>query len=184
MLNLSRTLTIGCSALLVSACLPAVAADGASAPMASSTKGGAAVADTAFVNAAAVGGLTEVKLGQLAATNGDSAAVKSFGQHMVDDHTKANDELGAIAKGKGATPPSAPDKSHQAIVDKFSSLKGAAFDKAFWKQMHDDHVKTIALFEKESSSGKDADIKAFATKTLPTLKMHLQMVQDAMKGKA
>lgn len=160
------------------------AADGALATKAVGSKESTNLAvDGAFVNAAAVGGITEVKLGQLASSNGESASVKSFGQHMVEDHTKANDELAGIAKAKGVVPPALPDKAHQAIVNKFSGLKGAAFDKAYWKQMHADHVKTVALFERESAAGKDAEIKGFATRTLPTLNMHLQMVQDAMKGK-
>lgn len=143
-----------------------------------------AVADKGFVNKAALGGMTEVKLGELAASNGQSQAVKDFGKHMVDDHTKANDELGGIAKGKGLQPPASLDAAHQKLVDKFSALKGDAFDKAYWAQMLGDHKKTVALFEKESASGKDADIKSFAAKTLPTLQMHLKAVQDAMGGKA
>jgi putative membrane protein len=145
--------------------------------------GKAMSADGTFVHDAALGGMTEVSLGKLATSNGDSQGVKEFGQKMVDDHTKANDELAGIASGKGMVPPAALDKSHQKMVDKFGAMKGDSFDKAYWKQMLGDHKKTIALFQKESKSGKDADIKAFATKTLPTLQMHLQMVQDAMNGK-
>lgn len=140
-------------------------------------------ADKSFVNAAALGGMTEVKLGELASSKGQSQAVKSFGQKMVEDHTKANEELGGIAKGKGVAPPASLDDAHQKIVDKFAALDGPAFDKAYWTQMRADHKKTIALFKKESASGKDADIKAFSGKTLPTLDQHLKMVQDAMSGK-
>ena len=153
----------------------------ASAASAASTRPVAAV-DKSFTDNAAVGGLTEVKLGEVAGTNAQSQAVKDFGKHMVDDHSKANDELASLAKGKGLTPPSAPDAPHQKVVDKLSALKGRAFDNAYWKQMLDDHKKTIALFQKESASGKDPEIKAFATKTLPTLKQHLQMVQEGMKA--
>ena len=139
--------------------------------------------DKKFVDSAALGGMTEVKLGQISASNGQAQAVKDFGKHMVDDHSKANDELAGIAKTKGLTPPTALDAEHQKVVDKFSGLKGVEFDSAYWKQMLDDHKKTIALFQSEASSGKDPEVKAFALKTLPTLKMHLQMVQDGMKTK-
>ena len=139
--------------------------------------------DKTFVTNAAIGGMTEVKLGELAASNGQSQAVKDFGKHMVDDHSKANDDLAGIAKGKGMSPPATPDAEHQKLIEKFAALKGAAFDKAYWNQMLVDHQKTIALFDKEASSGVDREIKSFASKTLPTIKMHLKMVQDAMHGK-
>jgi putative membrane protein len=166
----------------------------AAAPAFSQTTGGATQpapvaktmpakgADSGFVHDAALGGMTEVKLSQLALSNGDSQAVKDFAQKMVDDHGKANDELAGIASGKGMTPPATLDATHQKLVDKFGAMKGAAFDKAYWKQMSTDHKKTVALFQKEAKSGQDADIKGFAAKTLPTIQMHLKMVQDAMAG--
>jgi len=141
----------------------------------------ASAVDTKFVHDAAVGGMAEVELGKLAAKNAASADVKAFGQHMVDDHSKANDELASIAKSKGIEVPSALDAEHQKAVDKLSSMSGAAFDKAFMAQMVTDHQKTVALFEKEASAGKEADVKGFASKTLPTLKQHLKMAQDTAK---
>jgi len=137
--------------------------------------------DKKFVMDAAMGGMTEVELGKLASKNASAPAVKDFGNHMVDDHSKANDELGNLAKSKGVTPPAALDSEHQKVVDKLSKLNGAAFDRAFMSQMLTDHKKTIALFNKTSVSAKDSDIKSFATKTLPTLKSHLQMAEQANK---
>jgi len=179
MMTRIRPASIGLAVLLGTAASVVVAqTSAASAPIPKAQS-----ADKKFVDAAAVGGLTEVKLGQLAGTNGDSPAVKALGQHMVDDHSKANEELAALAKSKGIGPPAAPDAAHQKAIDKFGALKGKEFDTAYWKQMLDDHKKTIALFQTEAKSGKDPDVKAFAEKTLPTLKMHLQMVEDGMKGK-
>ena len=66
----------------------------------------------------------------------------------------------------------------QKRADKLSKLSGADFDRAYMKDMVEDHVKDVAMFEKEAKNGKDADVKAFADKTLPTLREHLQMARD------
>lgn len=78
---------------------------------------------------------------------------------MVGDHSKANEELASLAKSKGLNPPAAPDGEHQKVLDKFSALKGRAFDVEYWKQMLDDHKKTIVLFEKESSQERTRTLR-------------------------
>jgi putative membrane protein len=137
-------------------------------------------ADNTFVTKAAQGGMAEVELGRLATERAANAKVKQFGQQMVDDHTKANDELKSIASGKGVTLPSMLDSKDQATKNKLSSLQGAAFDRAYMEDMVSDHEKDIAEFQREADHGTDADMKAFASKTLPTLQHHLQMAKDAL----
>ena len=103
---------------------------------------------------------------------------------MVDDHGKANDELQGIAQKKSISLPPAVDAEHQAKMDSLGKLSGKNFDSAYVNAMVDGHQKTLTLMQGEASSGKDADLKAFATKTLPTLKMHLDSIQaihDKMK---
>ena len=133
--------------------------------------------DEKFAMEAAVGGMEEVQLGQLAAQKGASDEVRQFGQKMVDDHSKANQDLMQVASGKGWTLPTALDAKHQADVQKLSALSGDAFDRAYVKMMVSDHKKDVGEFQKESARGADADIKSFATRTLPTLQEHLQMIQ-------
>ena len=130
-----------------------------------------------FVKKAATGGATEVAAGKLAQSKGSTDAVKQFGSTMVDDHTKAGDQLKQIADGKKMTVPDGPDAAQKKALASLDGKTGTAFDKAFKAQMVKDHKTTIALFQQESKSGKDADLKAFATSTLPTLKQHLQMAQ-------
>jgi putative membrane protein len=130
-----------------------------------------------FASEAAIGGMEEVQLGQIAAQKGASDEVRQFGQHMVDDHTKANEDLMRVASGKGWTLPTALDAKHQADVQKLSALSGAAFDREYVKMMLKDHKKDVSDFQKESMHGMDADVKSFATRTLPTLQEHLQMIQ-------
>jgi putative membrane protein len=134
--------------------------------------------DSHFVMEAADGGMAEVEMGKLAVEKASSPDVKNFGQRMVDDHSKANDELKQVASQKGITLPSAPSAKHKAKMDKMSKLSGAAFDKAYMDDMVADHKKDVGEFQKEASSGKDPDVKAFASKTLPTLQDHLKMAQE------
>jgi putative membrane protein len=138
--------------------------------------------DKMFVEKLAQGGMTEVKLGQLASDKGSSSEVKDFGSKMVSDHTKANDELKSLASSKGIEIPDALDAKHQAMVDKFSALSGAEFDKEYVPAMVKAHKMTDGLLEKEAKSGQDADLKAFASKTDETVKMHLSMIED-IQGK-
>jgi len=142
----------------------------------------AASADNEFVRKASASGLAEVALGQLGASQGSSAATKSFGEQMVKDHTAANEELKTIASSKNLTVSPAPMPADKETADAMSKKSGDAFDKAFAKKMVADHQKAVALFTKESTSGKDPELKAFATKTLPTLKEHLEMAKKLPGG--
>jgi putative membrane protein len=135
-------------------------------------------ADTKFVKAAASGGMEEVELGKLAAQKASNPDVKSFGQKMVDDHTKANDQLKQVASQKNVTLPAGMNNMQKHDQAKLAKLSGAAFDRSYVSMMVKDHKKDVADFQKESTSGKDADVKSFASTTLPTLQDHLKMVQD------
>ena len=137
---------------------------------------------SSFVTKAAVGGMAEVKLGQLATQKASNSDVKAFGQQMVDDHGKANNELKSLAGSKGITLPTDLDAKHQATYDRLSKLDGAAFDHAYVQEMLSDHREDVSEFRKESQSGSDADVKAWAAKTLPTLEHHLQMI-ESINGK-
>jgi putative membrane protein len=130
-----------------------------------------------FVKKAAQGGMTEVELGKIAQSKTQDPAVRKFADDMVKDHGKANNELASLAKGKGLTVPAALDAEHKAIVQKLNSKSGADFDAAYSKQMVMDHDKTIALFQGATKSS-DADLAAFAKKTLPTLEEHKQMADS------
>jgi len=137
--------------------------------------------DRNFIMDAAMGGLQEVELGRMATQQGASDAVKQFGQRMVDDHSKANQELMNLAQGKGITLPTTLDEKHQKEMTKFSGMTGADFDREYTKLMVSDHRKDVSEFEKESTRGTDADLKEFATRTLPTLQEHLKMA-EALPG--
>jgi putative membrane protein len=152
------------------------------AGLASASVASAASPDSAFVKEAAAGGMAEVDMGKLAQEKASNDQVKQFGSRMVQDHSKANDELKQVAGVKGVQLPAGPHAKAQAEMKKMQSLSGSAFDKHYMDHMVADHKKDIAAFEKEAKSGKDPEVKAFAAKTLPTLKEHLQLAQQAQSA--
>ncbi len=139
-------------------------------------------ADTHFMDKAAQGGMAEVKLGQLAVDKGSSQAVKDFGQRMVTDHTKTNNQLQQIASKDGVTLPSNLDAKDQATYDHLSKLSGTEFDRAYMRDMVRDHQMDINEFRREGQTAKNPGVKSFAQQTLPTLQEHLSLAkQDSSK---
>lgn len=140
--------------------------------------------DSKFAVMAASGGMMEVQLGELAQQKAASQRVKDFGAMMVRDHTKANDELKNLAGMKNITVPPAPGEDHMDQITNLSKKSGREFDREYMKMMVDDHQEDIDEFEKCSNNSKDADLKAFAAKTLPVLRTHLdsaKAINDALK---
>lgn len=156
------------SMLLASTGFAASAADDMPATKSMST---VSPADKMFFKEAAIGGMTEVKAGQLAEEKGTTDEVKAFGKKMVDDHTEAGDKLKTLAATKSVALPMDLDAEHKATIAKLNAASGPAFDTAFEQAMVKGHKATIAVFETASKS-KDADVASFATTTLPTLKEH------------
>lgn len=144
--------------------------------------------DRMFVMSAADGGMFEVKAGEMAVSKGDSTktgmvmagdsmSVRSFGQMMVTDHTKANNELKTIADRKEVTVPVTLSEAKQKMIDSLSAATGASFNVMYSRMMVSSHRETVSLFEKQSGSGQDAELKSWAAATLPTLKHHLEMAE-------
>ncbi len=134
--------------------------------------------DRPFIVEAAAGGLAEVELGRLASQKASRSEVKEFGQMMVTDHTKANDQLMKIAREKGLAAPHVLKPEHEAAQDHLAKLSGEAFDRAYMQHMVKDHQKDVALFRRQSTGASDPDVRQFASATLPTLQKHLQRAQE------
>jgi putative membrane protein len=126
--------------------------------------------DKAFMMNAAKGGMMEVEWGKLAAQNGQNADVKKFGNRMVTDHSKANNELMALAKEEGVALPATKSGG------KWKS------DKDYMDMMVKDHEKDLAEFQAEASGGTDPDLKKFADKTSKMVQKHLAMAKE-IQGK-
>lgn len=139
-----------------------------------------------FAVKAADAGMAEVKLGEVAQQNASSPRVKAFGQMMVQDHSKANQELKSLASAKNVTLPDSVGEDHSKHIQDLSKKTGKDFDKDYIDMMVDGHQDVIDMFDKASKDLKDADLKAFATNTLPTLRAHLdsaKAVQESLKKK-
>jgi len=148
-----------------------------------SATGGTALStqDRKFIKMAGIAGLSEVQAGQVAEQNGD-ASVKAVGARMVTDHTKADDQLAALSQQLGDPAPTTLPATQRAMIAKMQGMSGASFDSSYLKAQETAHKKAIALFESEASNGANAQLKQFATDTLPTLKEHLSMNQSAMQS--
>jgi putative membrane protein len=134
--------------------------------------------DSNFLKTAAKGGMAEVELGRLATRKASNPKVKEFGSRMVRDHSKANTELTKLAASRGVELPKGKGISNDTSAAHLKMLSGKSFDEAYVKMMVDDHKEDIEEFEKAANGATDSDVKEFASKTLPTLKEHLNMIQE------
>jgi putative membrane protein len=170
---------------------------------ASSTQTGGKLSrmDEKFVKEAAMGGMMEVHMGKLGLQKAQNEQVKTYAQRLIDDHTKANTELKQLASQKGITLPddkfasssdtssdadrtkvreseSGEHKEHHAALKKLEGMSGTEFDREFVRMAVKDHEKDVKEFEKASQKAEDSDLKAFAQKTAPVLREHLQQAQS------
>jgi putative membrane protein len=134
--------------------------------------------DKEFVTKTGMGGLAEVQLANLALQKAANTDVKTFAQRMITDHGVANNELAQMATAKGLSLATELTGEHKDALDHLNGLSGAEFDKAYMKHMVEDHEKTVADFDKASTSATDSDLKAWAGKTLPTLQDHLRQAKE------
>jgi putative membrane protein len=142
----------------------------------------ASTADMDFAKKVAAGGAAEVEVTTLAEQKAGASDVKELASRLHTDHMKANDELKKIASQKGWTLPTEPTADQKAKKEKLEKLSGSAFDKGFVDMMVTNHRANIPNFEREASKGSDADLKQFASSTIPTLKEHLDMAQKVQKS--
>ena len=142
--------------------------------------------DRKFLQNAAENGMFEVQIAQLAATKATDPNVKSFASMLVDHHTKANNELVQLANAKKVELPAAPPRGLRRDVEKLGKKSGAEFDRDFVRNVGiKAHEKDIKLFEKAEKDLKGAELKAFAARTLPTLREHLAKAEALpQSGKA
>jgi putative membrane protein len=136
--------------------------------------------ETNFIQQAALGGMLEVEASNIALQKSANAKVKELAQMILTDHRKANEELTTIAGNKGLQLPATLNAGQAIHMDNLNTYTGDGFDRYYLDLMTTEHNKAIDLFT-QGSGFKDGELKAFATKTLPTLKMHYDMVIAANK---
>ncbi len=133
--------------------------------------------DAEFAKKAASGGLAEVEMGKIAKDRATDPDVKQFAERMITDHGKANEELEKVAKEANLSIPTRPDAEEQKHIDMLRDYKGADFDKMYIKHMVEDHERDVKEFTRAARECKNDKLKAFAEKTLPTVKEHLEMAK-------
>jgi putative membrane protein len=139
--------------------------------------------DRKFMTEAAVGGMAEVEMARVAVERASSEAVRDYARKMIEDHTRANEELMQLASSKGVQLPTAPDAKHQSMLTRLRGLSGAEFDREYVRQAGvKSHEKMLKLVQDHSRKGRDADSRAFATKMVPAVQMHLDMARQLNAG--
>jgi len=146
------------------------------------TSAGSAVSDALFALAAADGGLTEVTLAEIGAQRATDPDLKKFSRQMIEEHTKMNAELTALATRRGVTLPKTISIGHQFCAQSLSGLSGEEFDRCYAKAQLVIHMSSVATFEAEAERGQDAEFKALASKALTHIKQHFKEIKPiAMK---
>jgi putative membrane protein len=136
--------------------------------------------DEKFVRNAAEGGMAEVKLGQLAEEKGQSEEVRRFGKRMVEDHTKAGDQLKELGAKEGINMPTDVNRKDAETYQRLAKLSGPQFDKAYAQEMVRDHEKDINEFKNATTTTQKPSLRQFAQEQLPTLQSHLQQAKEMM----
>jgi putative membrane protein len=161
--SLARSLTLALAACLAG--LPTVAQT-------------VSAEDSSFLKQAAENGQAEIEASRLAQDKAQGEPVKTFARQMIEDHTRSAEELKTVAVGKGVNLPAKPSPQQKARIEALSGVDGAGFDQAYAEQFGvAAHEEAVSLFRK-GTRAKDPDVKAFASKTLPTLEHHLEMARQ------
>lgn len=138
-----------------------------------------AVEDQRFIDRAARDQMADIELAKLASERAQSQDVKGIAQTLVQDNQKANDELKQIAQKKGAKVPTEASRGAKREHDRLAKLSGTEFDREYVRYMLKDHDKDLKDFQKEAKSGKDADLKKFASDNVAIMEQHRKQMQDA-----
>jgi putative membrane protein len=142
---------------------------------------GPSASDRMFVKSAMQGSMAEVQLGQLTLQKSSNDQVKQFAQHMIDDHTKLNEEMKPVAQQLGVDVPTQVSKKDHNLMNKLQGLSGPAYDQAYIKDMVKDHKNDLSEFQMEASSGQDQTVKDAAAQGSKVIAQHLQMAQQLAK---
>ncbi|HAX80718.1 MAG TPA: DUF4142 domain-containing protein [Cyanobacteria bacterium UBA11372] len=145
-------------------------------PASSSRQSQIGAIDRQFIIDAAQGGMAEVRLAQLALERSRNEQVREFAQQMIDEHTRANQELMSLATQKGVTPPTTPGPKYEAAMRQLMQLSGESFDRAYMSEAGlNGHMESAAVYQRQAMLGQDPDLRAFAARILPRVQDHLQM---------
>jgi len=159
-----------------------VPAEDAKSDKAKSDKEAKALPAAEFAQKVAGSDMYEIKSSEIAKTQSQSDKVKQFAEHMIADHSKANAELMALASKKNLAIAPGVSPKQADMLKKLGTLQGKEFDTEYLQQQEKAHDMTVAMFRAQAKGGDDADVKAWAEKTLPTLEKHHKHVKELRDG--
>ncbi len=134
--------------------------------------------DCEFVMEARKGGLTEVELGKLGIAHAEDERVRDLAKHLMHEHHRANRQLVALAKNKNLEIPTEIDAERQALIDRLGDLGRDDFEREYMKAVLKDHLRSISIFQQESQTGEDRELRDFAAFQLPILQAHFRMAKS------
>lgn len=172
-----RSFGCACALTLFVACPLAAAQQSHPRPAAERLEGttrAMSKSDSRYLHLMAEANIAEVRLGEIAVAKADSAQVKQFAKHMVEDHGKMLSELKAMAASKNARLPQAPDRKHRDAAKQLERLSGSAFDRAYMEQMVQDHEATLKLLQQIADKADDQQLRHTAREAVPEVKNHLE----------
>jgi len=145
--------------------------------------------DRSFITSAEQGNLAEVDTAKMVQQRTTDPAVKDFASRMVTDHTRASQQLKALASSEGITLPAEPIATERTQNEQWKKLSGAKLNDTYLRDQLEDHQQAISVFENEIEHGKDQAVKNYAEQTLPVLQDHIRIAEDLagkmdMSGKA
>jgi len=142
------------------------------------TAASAQMQDKAFVRKAMEGGMAEVELGRLASEKASSDDVKQFGQKMVDDHTRLNEQMKPVAAQLGVAAPTKLSKKDEEEKARLESLSGKQFDDAYIRAMLKDHKQDASEFKTEAQNAQNPAVQQAAQQGSQVIDQHLQMIEQ------
>ena len=178
--SMKQTFGLLFAAMLLTGCARdrgGIGNDANSGSVTGSSSGTVGSEESAFAREACQAGVAGMEIGKLAARNTKNEAVRNFARRLVEDHTAAEKDLGAIFARKSLSAEPKLGEHYEQSITSLATLKGGEFDRAFKRHVIETHERAITSFEKQATEGDDPDLKAFAQKHLPHLRAHLEIAR-------
>lgn len=134
--------------------------------------------DAHFIKKAAEGNNAEIQMGQMVSQHTQDPQIRAYADKLVQDHTKANEQLRQIADAKGVEFPAGPSSTADREMRHLEKKSGHDFDRAVVDHWVKDHKKDIKEYDREAKHAKDPEVKQYAISTLPTLQDHLARAES------
>jgi putative membrane protein len=127
----------------------------------------------------------DIETGSLAASKGNTKAVRDFGKMLVRDHRSVRTQGRDLAKSLGVTPTPPKDfplaKAHVQAMRSLKKAHGSAFDRAFLQREVDFHNAVIdAVTTTLLPAIQNAQVKDLVTKVAPAFVAHRDAAQNLL----